>query len=372
MADCFLLGAGFSRAIGGREMPLMSDLTDVIVPDFVQGLTGYDHHLVDGKLPIPDVEAWLSSLAEPQPYRDRADNLQAQALFFEIVRCLAFDLRLRTNNVLAVADSPPDWLAAFLRSWHERQVTVITFNYDTLIESTLPALEIPVEEAQGETMTCKRLAPGLVQFWAVMYDGLRLRPTKTFRLLKLHGSLNWYWDPDGNQVPIDVGVYERWGQDHLPDESELRYRAPGLEPFLVPPTTSKSIYLGQGILRETWRQAREALDQATNIYALGYSFPLADLALRAMLAGTLRKKTVVVVDRSGEAADSLRKLVPDVTVDASPCGGDNPIERFATTYASSAKRSQSSLSASGTARTSINCDGLENPHLAAYGLLDRQ
>jgi len=334
MHDCFILGAGFSRAAAGSAMmPLMSDLLDPIVPGFIAELQGYNHLLIDGKAPIPDVEVWLSSLAEPQPLRERGENLQTQALFLEIVRKLANDLRRRTNEILSKSAAPPQWFASLMREWHKREARIITFNYDTLIESTLPALELIMPDGgTQEKLSYHRLPPGLIEHWAIMYAGNRLLPTKSFHLLKLHGSLNWYWDSAGTRSPIDIGIEERWGKDHPPGETVIRYRAPGLDPFLVPPTTAKSPFFGQAILREVWRQARIALQSASKIYALGYSFPMTDLSLRAMLSNCIRGKDVVVVDLSECPAESLRKLVPDVRIDKTFCGGDNPIERFVASY----------------------------------------
>lgn len=331
MRDCFILGAGFSRAVG-ENMPLMGNLADPLIPDYVKKLRGYEHLLTDGKLPIPDVEVWLSSLAESQPYRDRAENLEAQALFFEIVRFLAFDLRMTINGMLAVSDGPPPWLELLIRTWHEREATVITFNYDTLVESTLANLEI-FAEGGTEKLSYKRLPPGLVPFWEVMAGGLRLRPERTFRLLKLHGSLNWYWDPDGKASPVDIGIYERWGEDHPPDDSETHFRAPGLEPFLVPPTTGKSLYLDQPMLREIWSQAKRELEKSSAIYSLGYSFPVADLSLRAMLGNSIRGRAITVVDPSKRAARSLSNLVPNLQIDETFSGREQAIESFVEKYA---------------------------------------
>lgn len=76
-------------------------------------------------------------------------------------------------------------------------------------------------------------------------------PASPLRLLKLHGSLTWFWstgDPTGSTL-------EAWLPEQYGDLAQCRLQVPGREPFLVPPTTLKSPYLQMPLVREIWRQA---------------------------------------------------------------------------------------------------------------------
>jgi len=125
----FVLGAGFSRAIS-TAMPLTDEL----------GQAALD--LLRDQLPprlalttLPDglnFEAWLSQLASDQPYLHDADNAQNQTAFLLFSEAIATILGDRVIEVLETAY--PEWLLRLVSTMHHSRATVITFNYDPLIE----------------------------------------------------------------------------------------------------------------------------------------------------------------------------------------------------------------------------------------------
>jgi hypothetical protein len=54
--------------------------------------------------------------------------------------------------------------------------------------------------------------------------------------------------------------------------------------FVVPPLASKSDYYDLSVVRETWQWAREALTGASRLVFMGYSAPLTDLSVAALLS----------------------------------------------------------------------------------------
>jgi hypothetical protein len=106
-----------------------------------------------------------------------------------------------------------------------------------------------------------------------------------FKLLKLHGSLSWYWVP-GDQTGSTVQRWRlpgRFGRPEPTDEEERSRLLPG-EPFVVPPASLKSDYLRNPVTREIWRRAYQALREAARVVLVGYSLPTADIAMSGMLA----------------------------------------------------------------------------------------
>jgi hypothetical protein len=103
----------------------------------------------------------------------------------------------------------------------------------------------------------------------------------TFRLLKLHGSLDWW------AVPKDVSGAtlnreETYGTFERPAEltDEERHRTlHGRERFIIPPLSLKGTYYRNPLTRELWRQADQALHRATRISIVGYSIPPADFVM---------------------------------------------------------------------------------------------
>lgn len=135
----------------------------------------------------------------------------------------------------------------------------------------------------------------------------------TFRLLKLHGSLSWYWSPDDTTGT----TVQRWTTPGLfgapvPDDEDRRRRAlPGREPFIVPPSAAKSVYYRNLITRELWSQAYTALRHANRIILAGYSLPVGDLTLSGMLgdAAADRDTAIEIINpHPGPVRDHLADL----------------------------------------------------------------
>jgi len=125
--DVFILGAGFSRAVSDR-MPLTDELGNACLA--FNDLR--DAHGVPSAFSGGRFETWLSSIAEAQPYQPEPRNLENQVLFVKFSDAIGQVLGLRMHEVLG--GPPPRWLVKFVTAVHVRQASVITFNYDTLVE----------------------------------------------------------------------------------------------------------------------------------------------------------------------------------------------------------------------------------------------
>jgi hypothetical protein len=133
----FVLGTGFSKA-AHDPMPTLDDLGSALSERLLKSSRcrellgeGAVRVLEAGHIPSGNVEMWLSSLVERQPFMSHGDALANQALFQEISQMLV-DLVAEPQQ--GFWDTAPVWLHHLLRLWHRRRVDVITFNYDTIIE----------------------------------------------------------------------------------------------------------------------------------------------------------------------------------------------------------------------------------------------
>jgi hypothetical protein len=94
-------------------------------------------------------------------------------------------------------------------------------------------------------------------------------PTETIRLLKLHGSLNWFpVPPDRN--PPKLALRKRWWHQN----GNLTFE-------IAPPEWNKPTR--SGVYVPVWRLARKALKTAKAIVFIGYSLPETDLPIQALL-----------------------------------------------------------------------------------------
>lgn len=160
--------------------------------------------------------------------------------------------------------------------------TVVSFNYDTIFENSLP--------------------PKKKFFYDSIQENNRLIP-----LLKPHGSINWNLEAKG-------AISVKNDPEH---------------PVIVAPTHLKFIagqdpdnpeqpigYLDQATgIRDIWTRMETRMKDASALVFIGYSFPVADLyfssVLRSVLADRDNTPKVVVVNPDAVAiADRLNKRFP--------------------------------------------------------------
>jgi hypothetical protein len=138
MPHVFILGAGFSKAID-EVMPTLPQLGAKIAahlptrPSFSTLPIPAKDALLRGLIPLGDLELWLSSLASPAPYVSEAEAHYNAGIFSEIASVIGDEIAARESEVLTTV-SAPEWLLRLIRLWNGVGATVITFNYDTLIE----------------------------------------------------------------------------------------------------------------------------------------------------------------------------------------------------------------------------------------------
>jgi len=332
MADAFILGAGFSKAIAAT-MPLTFELgtrsVDQLKSVHAARISPGEHSTkcdglsCDGNSPIGvfysgtlDFEEWLTTLAEPQPYLLMPENARREALFSELTGSIAWVIEQSQARTVEGKDPPP-WLARLVTEWHRRRSFVVTFNYDTLIEATVDCLQIAIT-GDPHPMTHKTLGPSVIQNWTPMWDGVRLHAAESFRYSKLHGSTHWCWDSMTKAADsiVQIGLRHEWKQRSQSfDDAEQEHRAPGKVPMIVPPTTGKSTYFNNPVIRYLWHDAFSGLAKARRIFVFGYSLPPGDTLVRSMLAELLPGKELWVINPNSDVRDRFATLKPAALVE---------------------------------------------------------
>jgi len=307
--EVVVLGAGFSKAIDD-EMPTADELGVRAVAS-----AGIDDapKFVGGRF-----ESWLSRLAEPQPDLSAAENARNAATFARVLEHVHAVMTDAQESVQLI----PEWLARLVTALHFRRSAIVTFNYDTLVERTVESIGLWDFELGGSlSWQLTSTFPGRVDgrpnengkvgWHSLIRDTPPLPPPfrsseelpPSFQLLKLHGSLNWYW------VPGDVSgaTLNSW---HLLDNSpdRLRRYLPGREPFIVPPAATKSAYFANPIMREIWRTAGNALRGAESVHFVGYSLPVTDLLSSSMIADGLSQRILRLSLVNRSPADPQKRL----------------------------------------------------------------
>ena len=242
------------------------------------------------------------------------------------------------------------WLRGLLGTLHVRQATVITFNQDTL-------LEMAVEEA-GLFSWDRRRWPAFeqpqVQWWDLLDGQPPLPPSRmepgtpqqTFRLLKLHGSTNWFWQTGD----VSGATTARWflpgelgPSQAIPNEAAaLRRELPLRVPLIIPPAAAKSAYYQTPLVAQLWRDARSALAGAAGwVSLIGYSMPPTDLVTSGMLREALierRSAKNVAIEVVNPRPAEIRKHFKALGATARRISVVNSVEQFAMNYQRRAAR----------------------------------
>ena len=289
--DVFILGAGFSKSIGGH-MPTMLELgTEVRAR--LSGVTGFSsaipYSLGD------NIEMWMTYLSQPQPWLREPEIDLHRSLGGRIRRCIADVIEERT--ALASASRSPEWLHRLVLAWHRREAVVITLNYDTLVEKA--ARDLVVSEKINVLHPADIYPPYFAAIASRSGVSLFARQIlQTFRLLKLHGSVNWHYsgreDFHGETLFYsDVPAFGTADDEtaRIARSQRMRDLAADKETLIIPPVAEKTTYFNNETIRGLWKDAAAALQGAAALYIVGYSLPSSDLGMRFFLAGTLPTRT---------------------------------------------------------------------------------
>jgi hypothetical protein len=143
--------------------------------------------------------------------------------------------------------------------------TIISFNYDTVLEDALTDLGIRFDYGLPAASTKYHSSAEHI------HEAQAKDPLK---VLKLHGSVNWSPAVKKNNK-ASVTVFRSY--------DELR-RNKG-QVVLIPPTWRKTF---GGSLEHVWEAALQALTQATRIVVIGFLMPPTDMHFKFLLAEGLR------------------------------------------------------------------------------------
>ena len=156
--DVFILGAGFSRAIS-PQMPIMNELTDQVRVRIDNSEVSLPPPLMDSEDRRREldnnIELWMTYLSQSQPWLDESFNQHNQALATRIRRFIREVINERTANSMSAR---LEWLETLIQQWSLRQATVLTLNYDTLVERAALSLSVP-EINTGEGIYPSQIYP---------------------------------------------------------------------------------------------------------------------------------------------------------------------------------------------------------------------
>ena len=325
MSDVFVLGAGFSKAIN-KEMPTMDEL-GTVVRNRLRELDSRVQSALNGL--GNNIELWMTYLSQPQPWLKNHEN--------DYNRSIAGQIRQHIKEIIddhtsrAARFEAPDWLNGLIKSWHARQATIITLNYDTLIERA--ARELKIKDADHGLFPENMYPPYFSNINLRSLPSLRIGgKIDTFSYLKLHGSVNWYYS--GRDVFYGETIFyadvPALGTDDSEKEKSLGLLSKDKENLIIPPVNEKTTYFNNETVKGLWQDAGSALKNAKRVFVIGYSLPISDLGMRLFMTNNQPNPAtpVYIVDTSPEVITRYEKLWPKLEINSEFAHNLNPVAEF--------------------------------------------
>ncbi|MDX2151597.1 MAG: hypothetical protein SFV54_12740 [Bryobacteraceae bacterium] len=211
---------------------------------------------------------------------------------------------------------PPEWLLKLVYWAHDEQAAMISLNYDTLLERAFECLPVVRTNSREFRLDARALYPH--QFPLDSPDGSKASWWPTAELLKLHGSLNWYYSGADAFFGETLRYLQvaPWGSGYTAGASGLSDKVP----LIAPPLTDKSAFISHESLQMGWRRAHQVLYQAKRVFCIGFSFPPTDQAIRFLIADAFgnTKKGFYLVDIDDKLPSRVRSILPrgvDIALD---------------------------------------------------------
>lgn len=330
MSKLFILGSGFSKSIS-NHMPTIYGLSEYIKENFKK-IPGDKKTY---KKFIDDPEMLLTYLYQSMPWKTDIESHLDKAAFISINEMITKYIRICEDKTFK--EELPQWSYDFVKYLHNNKSIVASLNYDTIVERLARVIE-PPDKIGGDQINVSNyyrmpLAPlrGRGNFlWGINW-------CDTFQLIKLHGSINWYYSGDHNaegQQVYYTSVKTKSPMKDITDDFG-KSSMQDLEPLLIPPVSEKSLFYNTNLVKTLWKNFRTAIENADEIYSIGYSIPKTDLTMRMFLKGFSKEKdkSIYIVDiANGKRAENLilnyKKTFESGNIKTKYLGVKNPVKKM--------------------------------------------
>ena len=209
----------------------------------------------------------------------------AREYFDNLTVLLRNTLSKTTSNIHAMQHLQ---LFKYLAKANPQSIDIVSFNYDVLADRAL---------VSGDKDN----------LWRWNYaDGYGFKPLRknyprdrsTIKLLKMHGSMNWYIpipgkgrqrvyktnDPVYIPEPLAAANSPVWQRKQIRQGNRSQY----VFPLIIPPVFEKRDLMNKR-LQAVWETARDSMSKATLVIVWGYSMPLSDYHSEVLFAQCARK-----------------------------------------------------------------------------------
>ncbi len=295
----FVLGAGFSRPGG---IPVLNEFFDEVKKHInevnsdkerkrFEYTLKLENYIIQNKIKErPDMESAFVFIDDLQ--KEKIQKLPGFEITVEELRRHFLYTIFRTFSLCWIHDSPPygrgnkykdkgkefvikhlykNYIFSLLRT----NATVITFNYDLIIDNLLMMNDIVPKYSNNRVEYLNKKD--------IEDKGHNLEFSNNFKLLKLHGSLNWFICNKCKRIYIKIDVEDNYstnGDDYTATSGDICKCGQRMDFIIIPPAGGKSKPEKPEFLNNAWTIAEEELKTANEITFIGYSFPHTDENIR--------------------------------------------------------------------------------------------
>jgi hypothetical protein len=307
--DVFVLGAGFSKAVH-EDMPLIADLNRIVQEKF-GGDSLFAADRLSRFIQNGNFEVLLSYLGTDAPWKTPAETWSDRSLFHTIAETIAVEIIERETRC-NTPSSQPIWLQKLAIYFDWFRNPVISFNYDTILER---AAWFP-KVFSGERKSFASGINAAHHYPPTMQDIRASNPKvsignplgrSTFPLIKLHGSINWFYSGT-DSFPGEQVYFAETHKDNPRDDYQIvQVYAQNKSRLIIPPVSEKSAFYSNFLVRSLWKGARDALTKAPKIFFIGYSLPETDLTTRQLLLSSVQPEAEIFIVSRGDPSSKEKK-----------------------------------------------------------------
>jgi SIR2-like domain len=323
----FVLGAGASVADGApiqwKLLPMIIEDPDETIRQSERGVQLHqflsDNFAWDAAAEVfPSLEGVFGFL---DYFMQRGENLSS---FYTLDRLLYIRRTLVDAIHLLIGRSRGNTNGAYAQFWKQvarvnRNISVVSLNYDTLLEEAFDVIYQRFSLLDYSIHLMNYDQPqgmDAFEWWINPREPFQVDvgdDTVPIKLLKPHGSLNWKHCNSCNQVLLtpwnslidfDEGSLVRTVFYENSGCRQERYVCPldgsPFESLILPPSHIKQ--LSHPVINQIFAEILREVHRARKLVFIGYSFPEADVHLRAIIKKAWRHgKEMVVIDPSQSA-----------------------------------------------------------------------
>lgn len=133
-------------------------------------------------------------------------------------------------------------------------------------------------------------------------------PSKSVKLYKIHGSLNWLYCP--TCISLKLSPKEKKAATLVFRRQKCKICNSEMIPIIIPPTFFK--VMSNYHLQQIWHESERSLKEAERIFFCGYSFPDADIHIKYLLKRAELFKGIVpeiyIINNNENKTDYQRKI----------------------------------------------------------------